>query len=58
MARDPDNTLEMDAESIPFVSEKNISTHLGTDKPIEQVLELMIDRLRTNLKTVDTQSKP
>ena len=58
VARDPESTLEMDADSIPFVTEENVSTHLGEDKSIQEVLELMIDRLRNNLKTVDVQSKP
>ena len=49
---------EMEIDSIPFVSEKNVSTHLGPDKPVEEVLRLMIDRLRTSNKTVDTQTKP
>ena len=48
----------MEIDSIPFVSEKNVSTHLGEDKPVEEVLGLMIDRLRASNKTVDTQSKP
>ena len=54
VARDPESTLEMDAESIPFVMEKNVSTHLGEEKSLQEVLELMIDSLRNNLKTVDT----
>ena len=45
-------------ESIAFVSDKNVSTHLGTDKPVEEVLGLMIDRLRESNKTVDSQKKP
>ena len=58
MSRDREGELEMDADSIPFVTDKNVSTHLGGEKSLEEVLVLMIDSLRNNMKTVDTQSKP
>lgn len=52
-----ENDIEMDADTIGFVTEKNISTH-HADKSLQEVLELMIDKLRNNMKTVDTMQKP
>ena len=43
---DNDVQMEDDPDSIPFVTEKNVSTHLGEEKSMQDVLELMINRLR------------
>ena len=48
----------IDSESIPFVTDANIATHLGEEKSMQQVLELMIEKLRSRGKTVDTMQKP
>ena len=45
-AEDNDVQMEDDPDSIPFVTEKNVSTHLGEEKSMQEVLELMINRLR------------
>ncbi len=47
-----------DPDSIPFVNDGNISTHLGSEKSLQNVLELMIDKLRNKMKTVDSLKKP
>ena len=53
-----DESLEMEVDSIPIVTEKNVATCLGSEKSLQEVLELMIEKLRENLKTVDTLMKP
>ena len=50
--------MEIDADSIPFVSEQNVATHLGKEKGLQEVLELMISKLRNKQKTVDSLKKP
>lgn len=57
LQNDPEN-VEMEADSIPFINEANISSHLGSDKSLQDVLEMMIEKLRKNMKTVDSQKKP
>ena len=47
------NEVEMEVDSIGFVAEKNVSTH-HEGKSLSEVLQLMIDKLRNNIKTVDT----
>lgn len=44
--------------TIPFVTEANVSTHLGEEKSLKEVLILMIDRLRETMTTVDSCAKP
>ena len=51
-------STEVAADSIPFVTEDNVSTHLGEEKSMLDVLVLMIDKLRANIKTVDSLKKP
>ena len=48
----------MDVDSIPFMNDANVATHLGADKSMQEVLELMINKLRNSSKTVDTMKKP
>lgn len=57
LTNDPEN-VEMEADSIPFINQRNVSSHLGADKSLQDVLEMMIEKLRKNMKTVDTQKKP
>ena len=40
------------------MTDQNIATHLGSDKSLQTVLELMIEKLRSKGKTVSTMKKP
>ena len=46
------------ADTVPFATEKIIATSLGLETPLLQVLGLMIEKLRSKSKTVDSLSKP
>lgn len=41
-----------------IVAEENISKHLGFQKKIEQIVEMMVDKLRQKGKTVDKFTTP